>query len=110
MFLETTIVGNDFIPGSESNAEIRQLLGFLDSPSPNYCEDVAESLSALGVCGVYPFTFKTDGERGKTTSKRCFIAAFTFEGRFHVTEAQESEALATACAVWFVAGQKSAVT
>lgn len=115
---EVLIIGDDFTPNAQANADIDYLLGFnthmLDdqairsekfgcSFAPNYCSNAELTMSELIKLNIDPLilpcavTVKRNSE-----CSPMFTASFIFNDEHHITKPFDTSELALACALWYV--------
>lgn len=116
---EVLIVGDDFSPGAQGNAEIDFLLGFdthmLDDMAvrseksgcimaPNYCENIELTLQELDKINLDPLilpVIETSKRKRSEEHSPMLTVSFVFNDEHHITKPFETEALALSCALWY---------
>lgn len=120
---EVIIIGDDFYPGEQGNAEIDSLLGhttvlledkairsdsFGCSYAPNYCGDIDLVLEELAKLDLDPQILPvqpTQKKRAKNTvadTPSLFTASFIYDDEHYLTKPFDTEELALSCALWYV--------
>ncbi|WP_151708817.1 hypothetical protein [Acinetobacter brisouii] len=110
------LIGDDFEPGAQGNADIDYLLGHdtihFDGQAvrsekygcleaPDYCNDAEIVLAELKKIGIDPIILparsNTDDNQRKT-----FVAVFQSDGETYLTRPFATDTLALACVLWYV--------
>lgn len=120
---EVIIIGDDFCPGEQGNAEIDSLLGYHTvvledkairseafgcSYAPNYCGDIDLVLEELAKLDLDPYILpikpiqKKRANNTVADTPSLFTASFIYDDERFITKPFDTEELALACALWYV--------
>lgn len=114
---QVTIVGSEFIPGSEGNAMISEALGYhvMRFPNgeayhthggylmefvPDYCGDAALCIEMLEERGIVLMILPTVKPKGVRKFEQGFVALFEIAETLYSTAPQPTEEAAAASALW----------